>query len=298
MLSVLIPTYNYNVYPLVLELNEQCIDCGIDYEIIVLDDASNTEFLQNNQINILDNCRYLINEKNFGRGPNINKLVDFSKFEYILLLEADAFPTKKNYIQLYVNALKQKPQAVFGGVIYAEEKPPENTLLRWIYGKKRESKDLNHRLKHPLDIVFSWNLLLHKNHFNLPLFEASIIHYGFEDLVFLKKLKKQNTQIIQIDNSLIHQNEENSTVFIEKSKIALKTLKDLYQQKILTTEDSRLIKTFEILRKWYLIHFSIQIFNAFENVWIKNLLSKKPSLFLFDLYRLGYFCKLTQLEKK
>lgn len=41
MLSILIPTYNYNVVPLVLELQKQCLEYKIHFEIIVFDDGSN-----------------------------------------------------------------------------------------------------------------------------------------------------------------------------------------------------------------------------------------------------------------
>ena len=35
MLSILIPTYNYNAFPLVEELQNQAIEAGIAFEIIV-----------------------------------------------------------------------------------------------------------------------------------------------------------------------------------------------------------------------------------------------------------------------
>lgn len=40
MLSILIPTYNYDVVPLVLELLEQCLECGIAFKNLVFDDGS------------------------------------------------------------------------------------------------------------------------------------------------------------------------------------------------------------------------------------------------------------------
>jgi glycosyltransferase involved in cell wall biosynthesis len=296
MLSILIPTYSYNVYPLVSELNGQCQTCGIEYEIIVLDDNSKKIFLENEEIKALENCKFLVNQKNLGRGVNINKLVELSKFENVLILEADAFPSKKNYIQLYVDALKKKPQAVFGGVIYSEKKPSQNTLLRWIYGHARESKSLNYRLQHPNDIVFSWNLMIQKKIFIANAFDTSITTYGFEDLVFLKKLKQQKVAITQIDNPCMHQNEELSTIFIEKSKTAVRNLVDLHQRKILSAEDSGLIRAFEKIEKWRLTALKAFFFKKFENAMIKNLLSEKPSLFVFDLYRLGYFCKIIRLK--
>lgn len=298
MLSLLIPTYNYNVFPLVLELQNQCNESRIDYEIIVLDDGSKTIFKENEQINALENCQYLINEVNRGRASNINTLAELSKFDYILILEADAFPSKKNYIQLYVDAIKHKPQAVFGGVIYSENKPQQNALLRWFYGKSRESKTLKQRIQNPNDIVFSWNLLLKKNIFLKNPFDSSIKTYGFEDLVFLKKLKQNKVVIEQIKNTLVHQNEEESSFFIEKSKAAVLNLIQLYQKNILEPVDSSLLNTFETVKKLNLTNVVTKIFKYFENSLLKNLLSEKPSLFIFDLYRLGYFCQQIQLKNQ
>ena len=296
MLSILIPTYNYNVFPLVWELQGQCNQCGINYEIIVLDDSSSIFFSENNLINDLANSRYLVNPTNLGRASNINKLVEISKFEYVLILEADAFPSKKNYIQLYIDSLQQNPKAVFGGVIYSKNKPSKKSLLRWVYGKSRESKTLKQRLKNPNDIVFSWNLLLNKKIFSENFFDSSIKTYGFEDLVFLKKLKQKKVAIEQIENTLIHQNEEESNIFIEKSKNAVLNLIELYQKKILSGNDSSLLNSFEFVKKLHLTRPVAQLFMQFEVEMIKNLLSKRPSLFIFDLYRLGYFCKNWQIK--
>ena len=294
MLSILIPIYNYNVYPLVKELNRQCVACGIDFEILCQDDGSSINCVENNQINDLDHCRYLINKKNIGRASNINNLVGFSKFDYVLILEADAFPFKKNYIEFYIERIQQEAQAVFGGVIYDDLKPPKNAVLRWIYGHSRESKDLGYRIKNPNDIVFSWNLLIQKKLFLINPFDSSITTYGFEDLVFLKKLKENNVIIQQIDNPCIHQNEEQSSVFIEKSKIAVLNLIKLSHKNVLQASDSKLLSTFQILKKLHLTTLIIFIFKSFEKFIEKNLLSERPSLFLFDLYRLGYFCKHAQ----
>ena len=58
MLSIVIPTYNYFTFPLVKELQEQATSEKINFEIIVIDDASKNEklFNQNQEINSLSNC--------------------------------------------------------------------------------------------------------------------------------------------------------------------------------------------------------------------------------------------------
>jgi hypothetical protein len=42
MLSVLLTIYNYNVLPIVKELQKQCLECNIEYEVLTQDDASNS----------------------------------------------------------------------------------------------------------------------------------------------------------------------------------------------------------------------------------------------------------------
>ena len=59
MLSILIPTYNYDTFQLVKELHNQALKEGIEFEIIVSDDASSNEDLiaRNKEILQLSNCQ-------------------------------------------------------------------------------------------------------------------------------------------------------------------------------------------------------------------------------------------------
>ena len=55
MISILIPTYNYNVFSLVENLQKQCEIANEVYEIVVLDDASTDKksLEENSKINLL-----------------------------------------------------------------------------------------------------------------------------------------------------------------------------------------------------------------------------------------------------
>ena len=116
MLSILIPTYNYNVYPLVTELKGQADALGIAYEILVQDDAGKTFLEENSEINLLQHCSYTLNHENLGRGNNINLLNNRAQFDYVLIMEADASPEKKTYLQDLIASINQDTQVLFGGV--------------------------------------------------------------------------------------------------------------------------------------------------------------------------------------
>ncbi|WP_343697294.1 glycosyltransferase family 2 protein [Flavobacterium sp.] len=282
MLSILIPVYNYNVLELVTELVKQCDLCGINFEILCQDDASNSkENIQNQEINSFSNCSFFANEINLGRGKNINSLARKAKYDWLLILDCDTFPSNNNFIQNYISALSESANIIFGGIIYEDKRPSNEKLLRWIYGKERETSAL-----------LSSNLLIKKDIFLQYPFDESITKYGYEDLVFFSVLKKNHFEIIRIQNPTFHLGLETSEQFLNKTKTALDNLVSLYNSNKINASESKIIKVFELLKKLKLIHLSNLLFKKNKTKIEQNLLSQKPSLFLFDIYKLGYFCFL------
>ncbi|MNQ49809.1 Glycosyl transferase family 2 [compost metagenome] len=283
MLSILIPVYNYTVLPLVNELVKQCNSSGITFEILCHDDASNSqENTINQEVNLIPNCSFFVNEINLGRGKNINSLAQKSVYDWLLILDCDTFPADSNFIQNYVNVISDSAKKIFfGGIIYEDKKPEKEQLLRWIYGQKRETSS-----------ILTSNLLIRKDVLLHYPFDESITKYGYEDLCFFSVLKKNHFEISRIENPTFHLNLETSEVFLNKTKIALENLVFLYNSKKISEQNSKIIKAFELLKKLKLTQFSALLFKKNQNKIEKNLLSQNPSLFLFDLYKLGYFCAL------
>ncbi|MCW1147614.1 glycosyltransferase [Flavobacterium lacisediminis] len=294
MLSILIPTYNYNVYPLVTELKNQADAIGIAYEILVQDDASKYFLEENTEINLLQHCSYTLNHENLGRGNNINLLNNRAQFQYVLIMEADAFPEKKTYLQDVIASINPETQVLFGGVNYPNEKPEKDKLLRWKYGNERESIPLSERLKNPYHFVFTWNLLLKKEILSNYHFPYNVKDYGYEDVVFIKQLKENNIPIQHIENRLVHFNIESSSTFIEKTEKAVTTLNQLIGNKKLDLKDTKIGKAYNIIQFWQLDILIRFLFKKLSKKMISNLTSSNPSLLILDLYKLGYFCLLNQ----
>jgi hypothetical protein len=285
MLSVLIPVYNYNALPLVNELAKQCDFNGITFEILSQDDASNSqENIINQEINLLPNCFFFINEANLGRGKNINSLAQKAKYNWLLILDCDTFPTDSNFIQKYIDVISDPTKNIlFGGIIYEDKKPQKEKLLRWIYGQKRETS-----------AILTSNLWIKRDVFLHYPFDDSITKYGYEDLCFFSVLKQNNFEVSLIKNPTFHLNLEASEVFLNKTKTALENLILLYNSNKISGKDSKIIKTFELLKKLKLNKFSAFLFKRNQTKIEKNLLSENPSLFWFDLYKLGYFSSLKE----
>lgn len=296
MLSILIPTYNYNVYPLVTELKSQADALDIAYEILVQDDASKNYLEENTEINLLQHCSYTLNHENLGRGNNINLLNNRAQFDNVLIMEADAFPEKKTYLQDLIAAINQETKVLFGGVTYPNEKPEKDKLLRWKYGNEREGVSLNERLKNPYHFVFTWNLFLKKEILSKYHFPYNVKDYGYEDVVFIKQLKENNVPIQHIENRLVHFNSETSLTFIEKTEKAVATLNQLILSNKLDLKDTKIGKAYRIIQFWQLDGVIRFLFKKLSKQMIANLTSSNPSLIVLDLYKLGYFCLLNQKE--
>lgn len=292
MLSVLIPVYNYNVFELVSELHKQCLECRIVFEILCQDDDSKLIEPENQKINSLENCNFSENNSNLGRGKNINFLVEKAQFEWLLIMDCDTFPTKKNFIQEYIFNLNEDEKVVFGGIEYQKEKPANNQLLRWFYGNARESLSVEKRNSDPNRNALTSNILIQKKVFISNPFEESITKYGYEDMVFLADLKKKGILVKHIDNPTYHLGLETSQHFLEKTKIALENLKLITETTSLDRSESKLLKVSTLLESLHLTSFISFLFQKTERKMERNLLSKKPSLIVFDWYKLGYYCSI------
>lgn len=292
MLSILIPVYNYNVYPLVSELHKQCLECGVNFEILCQDDASNQIESENQKINSLENCHFSKNNSNLGRGKNINFLAEKAKFGWLLIMDCDTLPTQNNFIEDYISQVNKAEKAVFGGVEYQKEQPANDQLLRWFYGNARESLSVEKRNTNPNGNALTSNIFIQKKVFFSNKFDESITKYGYEDLVFLSDLKKKGILVKHIENPTYHLGLETSQQFLDKTKTALENLKLITKTTSLDSSESKILKVSTLLKNLHLTSLISFLFKKLERKMEGNLLSAKPSLLLFDLYKLGFYCSI------
>ncbi|MDB9828684.1 glycosyltransferase [Flavobacteriaceae bacterium] len=291
MLSILIPTYNYNTLLLVKTLQQQAIESKVVFEILALDDASTDKqcSAENKKINALDHCSFLENEKNIGRTATRNILAKKAKYDWLLFLDADVIPLNENYIATYTKELDNKHDVISGGIVYKGQRPEHKQLLRWVYGRKRESKSAKARNKKPYNII-SANLLIDKKLFlNANNFETN--QYGL-DIYFSYKIRELKAKVLHIENPTIHLGLESTAVFLEKSLHAIQTTHILEKDKKIDTASRALQIRYNQLNSTGATKLFIFIFSGLEKKIIKNLNSTNPSIFLFDLYKLCYYCKL------
>ncbi len=293
MVSILIPTYNYDITKLVGLLHKQATDTGIDFEIMICDDASLDQQikLKNKKTETLPHCFYFENKSNLGRTKTRQYLANKASYNWLLFLDADVLPKKDTFLKKYFIEIQRKSHrnpVIFGGVAYQEHTPDSKKILRWKYGKKSEAKAAVKRIKNPYNVI-SQNLLIKKEVFLEN--NVSGNEYGL-DILFSYRLKKNNISVLHIENPVVHYGLETASVFFSKSLEAVKTT-FIFEEKGLLASDFRpLQKSYLLLQKFHLEKLFILFLSSFVPLIEKNIFSKNPSIFLFNLYRLYFYINL------
>jgi hypothetical protein len=290
MISILIPCYDYNAYPLVNILEKQALMLNINYEIICIDDGSFSSKNEINQkINLLTNAKFIESKKNLGRIKNRILLAEKSQYDWLLYIDVDTIPKNEDFLANYITFFK-KEVIIFGGCSY--NKPQnKNSNLRYKFGKFREEIIASIRNKNPYKYISSSNFMCRKNILLNTLKKIESISYG-NDYIFASLLKQDKVNITYIDNKVIIEDIDDNQKFLRKTEQALENLLKCYKKGLLNIHSISILSAYEFLDKFLLKKIFVKSTNLCKKIIDNNLVKQNPNLFLFDLYRLRYLCQL------
>ena len=292
MISILIPTYNYNALPLAETLEKQALKTGIIFEIICMDDGSFSEHNKHNQrINSLTNSKFIENIKNVGSKANREQLAKKAQYSWLLFIDADSKPKSSNYLTNYLKEINQSYAAIFGGFAYQDKSKNFNISLRYTFGKHREEVEANLRNKNPYKVIISANFLIKKATFIDINDSITKNIYGL-DYLFGSQLKRYNIKIKHIDNEVYHLGLDNNKTFLNKTRSAVEALHYISKSKKITIHNISLLRAYNNITNLGLKRPFTWLFLKFQIKIETHLIGKKPNLLVFDLYRLGYLCSL------
>lgn len=309
-LSILLPSYNNVCVSLVQVLQRQAdalrgkLDKPFRYEIIVADDCSTDAACidANRVIGDMLHCRYLRMEQNVGRAQIRNVLISESRGDYVLLIDSDLFLCDDNYLYKYATSTAD---VVYGGTRiggegFAMVDNEANTEhlkgnLRYIYEKKAEpSHRAAFRQLRPNQEISVCNLYARRDIMEAHPFDSRFKAYGYEDVLFGKRLAESGIEVTHIDNPVLINEFEPNSVFVKKTEEAILTLcrfeQDLEGYSNLKTKVTTLGRyiPLSLFRLWHRI---------MKNKEKRNLTGSKPSLLLFKLYKLGFFLENRKVKK-
>lgn len=309
-LSILLPSYNNVCVSLVQVLQRQAdalrgrLGKPFRYEIIVADDGSTDAACidANRVIGDMLHCRYLRMEQNVGRAQIRNVLISESRGDYVLLIDSDLFLCDDNYLYKYATSTAD---VVYGGTriggegfaMVDNEANTENLKgnLRYLYEKKAEpSHRAAFRQLRPNQEISVCNLYARRDIMEAHPFDSRFKAYGYEDVLFGKRLAESGIEVTHIDNPVLINEFEPNSVFVKKTEEAILTLcrfeQDLEGYSNLKTKVTTLGRyiPLSLFRLWHRI---------MKNKEKRNLTGSKPSLLLFKLYKLGFFLENRKVKK-
>jgi glycosyltransferase involved in cell wall biosynthesis len=292
MLSILIPTYNYDITKLVNDLHHQATELEIDFEIIVMEDGSEKFLSENQTLKTLVNCNYIRLAQNVGRSAIRNKLADVAKYPYLLFIDCDAEVNHKDFLQRYISCCIGDV-VLIGGTAYDPELNDPAFSLRLKYGRERES-NMNYLINHHGNENFTtFNFVISKSIFQSIKFDEGISGYGYEDTLFGHNLHEAGYSFMRIDNPLIHRGIDDNRTFLNKTAESVMNLYKLFfsgKYPFLKNE-SKLLHYFFIIKKYHLTGIGALKLSIIKTLLEKNLTGKNPSLMIYDLYKLLLLCK-------
>ena len=288
MLSILIPTYNYDCTQLVRDLHQQAEQLGIDYEIVVADDASPiaTYGEKNREVNALSHCRLVELKENVGRARIRNRLADEARYEWLLFMDSDAEVISDRFIADYLE--HTDADVVCGGLCHADTLPSPEVSLRYAYEKRADKRRAAcFRAKRPYEQFITFCFMMKAEVFHSIRFDDSITEYGHEDTLFGVELERKKVCIRHIDNPMCQGGIETNKEFLEKTRAALRNLallEDCMQG------HSSLLELYGLLRGLRVDGCIARWFVRREQAITARLMKATPSLPLFFAYKLGYYC--------
>ena len=298
MLSILIPNFNDNCQNLVYSLAQEIEKLDVEVELIVGDDASTDTEIQNSyyQLENLPYVRLIKNKTNLGREKTRVLLARAAQYNWLLFLDADVIPQKKNFIDLFIKQITkdENTDVIFGGIKYQEKPTNTQFLLRWKYGKENEAQSLKQRKNNTYKSLVTGAICIQKHVF----LEYTLVldHVYGLDMVLAYQLKKAKTAIKHINNAVFHLGLENNETFVHKTEDALKSIILLENKNIISNNFRPIQQAFLKLKKLKLISSCNLIYKTLAKLLVLNLKSNSPNLFCFNLYRMLYFCHLKQVN--
>lgn len=303
MISILIPVNDYDIVALVHSMKDGLAKVGEYCEILIGDDGSSPEF-HNKYLSLeAENVRIITSGKNIGRAAIRNKLALEAKGDHLLFIDADGMipGTAEAYLLkwlLHINTAR----VICGGVLYHEAAPGDpDKLLRWKYGRKREQKKASDRNKHPHSSFSTFNFLIEKSVFSIIRFNEELKQYGHEDTLLGYQLNKAGINVLHIDNGLLHEGLESNREFLNKTKLGIENLSQLYDKvtdKRAFSSAVRMLRIYNKLEAFRLTKVLAGIFIRYRERMEIRLDASKISLNLFGFYKVSMFCTYREIHRR
>lgn len=299
MISILIPVHNYDCSRLVSDLARQAValkeEEGFDCEILLADDASTDPGSQQANRQAVDICgigRYLRQPHKAGPASNRNTLMEEARFPWLLLIDCDAQVAGEDFLRTYWKE-RETADVIVGGLENPVRVAPGHELRHRCELRAEKKHTLAYRQANPYAHFSTFNFMARREVLLQIKFDPRCTEYGYEDTLMGLEMRKRGIPLRHIRNPLIHLGIDSNEAFLRKTETAMRTLHRLGGLLQGEVGASRMAAKLERLHAKGVF---TALFRLCRPAVRRNLLGKRPSLLLFNLYKLGYYCCLPDTE--
>lgn len=296
---------------------------SLGFEIIFADDGSAdaTARQRNDIIAQLPFCQYIERPKNAGRSAIRNFLAQTAHYSHLIFLDGDVAIKRPDFVRTYL-AHRNDADVIIGTLHFSRMQMDCDTTEE-IIGQTKEAKEetkvssepmlyddnlkyryeqqflakhpIKKRMEQPYASFRTTNFMVRRDLMLAYPFDETFHEYGYEDTLFGKQLKSHGATLIHLDNAATIADYEDNATFVAKTEESLRTLAAHAHQ---LQGYSTLLHTVNRLKGLHLLPLITLAFRLFKGLLHKNLCSNSPSVFLFNVYKLGYFVSLTRLTNQ
>lgn len=263
---------------------------GLHYEVLVADDASTQSEVKaaNRNIRQWDGCQLVELESNIGRARIRNFLAQQAQYPYLLFLDSDVQLVRPNYIQQYLQ--HDCDPVVYGGVCIQPNEELARHNLRYRYELECEPRfSVEQRRVSPYQGFRTSNFLVKRDLLLAHPFDERIRHYGYEDVLFGRRLLSAGIPVTHVENPVAVDDFEPNDVFLRKTEEGLRTLQSMSAE---MSEYTHILVWVEKLRKLHLSGIVLFLYRIAQGAIKRNLLGQSPNVKLYNIYRLCTYLAL------
>ncbi|MBK9213066.1 MAG: glycosyltransferase family 2 protein [Saprospiraceae bacterium] len=287
MLALLICNYNKDIGQLLEEIHTEISNFDLSVEVLIGEDCPDSLYNENNKIQCEKlGFRYIINLQNLGRSKNRNHLASLSNKPFLVFMDGDALYTNPKFLTNYLDFSKCNSEITVGGVSYDFGRPDDkDLLLHWKYGRVREGHANTNNNFH------SFNFMIKKEIFEKLKFSEDFIGYGYEDLEFAIRAKNAGIVVKYIDNPLFHYGLNKTNIFLQNHLDAMTNLYYWNRGSNFLIKN-KIVNANELLKRVGLNKIFANAVKLFQPLFINQLKSSTPILYLLDLIKLQKYIEL------
>ncbi len=203
-LSVLIPFKGDDPSSLIAMLGREQVAA----EIVLLDDGSADPALTRRVAAAVEACplpaRLATIEVNQGRSSGRNRLMGHARSDQFLFLDADMAPDDARFLTRWLELIRsQTPAVAFGGFSLIQIPPHRDQALHRQMAAHSDCLSAEQRRLAPEKHVFTSNLLVRRDVFELESFDEGFAGWGWEDVEWGMRVARR-WPIVHIDNTATH----------------------------------------------------------------------------------------------